>query len=157
MNDALADRHEIDEICKELGIAPKRRLKLTREMGDDLLPFLRRLQEWARGQDQPRLLHRHATASTPDYVDVPAKAMQGEEGGEPEAVSQDELELITARARRDAKERDVADWKRERETLLGSIRRLRVGRAPTDPVRTELRVIERRLQSIDRKLRREAA
>lgn len=103
-------------------------------------------------------------ASRPGYVTDPLMAPRADQATEPEHVRRREPEpqvvppVVQEQFSREAGRRDAERkrevWEQERRHLLGSMERL--GSEMGLEVRRELRVIERRLAAIDRKLERAA-
>jgi hypothetical protein len=97
----------------------------------------------ATGADKPRLL---AKRSEVGYVSDSARALRGE----PEAVSASEQRHLTQLARRRERQRRVDAWRPARSLLMAGIVAYTPAADPT--TRSDLRVIQRVVQKIDRRL-----
>jgi hypothetical protein len=96
------------------------------------------------GRDRPRLLHRRSELG---YTDESRNALPGE----PEAVPADYQRELTAAASRRAAARDLEVWTSCRDRMRAELVLLRQHRFARD-VTSELRVIERQLDRVDRLL-----
>jgi hypothetical protein len=90
-----------------------------------------------------RLLHRRSELG---YTDRPDLALYQE----PEAVSADEQRRLTAEARLRADEREREAWRRFREIVMPEL--AEVTRVLGNGLASDLRVLARQLERIDRKL-----
>lgn len=95
--------------------------------------------------DPPRLLHRRSHHGYTDRLDLALT-------GEPEAVPRREQERITAVVRRSEREAQTQEWERRRVGLQREIDWLYSQRFQRT-VRSEVRVLQRQLDRIDRRLR----
>src|SRR5262249_46449649 len=99
--------------------------------------------------DTPRLLARNSTREHPmlgtGYTDEPGRALREE----PEAVSVEDQQLLAARARRDARVAQLAEWELRRKSIQREIDWLHSQRFQQD-VSKGLRVLRRQLARLDR-------
>lgn len=102
-----------------------------------------------RVPDAPRLLHRDSTYPHPTlgtgYTDRPDQAVFDE----PEAISVQEQELLTARVRRQERQAQLAEWEQRRAAIEREIDWLHSQRFRHDVTRA-LRGLRRQLAWIDR-------
>ena len=97
-------------------------------------------------RDQPRFLHRHSAHS---YTHNPAMAMWNE----PEALSKQDQEEITARAHRRHREHQVTIWKTQRTVLEQALDALFRARFDNKVIR-QLRSFQRQLDRLDHQISR---
>lgn len=137
---------DIDELVAALGYDQERVVALEEKHGDNLLRILQR--DWRARQHTPRLLHRDSSRG---YTGVPALSVPG--AGE--EVGADDQRKITAEAH--AREQDVetlAQAEREQRTLAERLSDIRAEAAMRKvDMSADERVIKRRLQAIEKRLR----
>jgi hypothetical protein len=92
--------------------------------------------------DRPRFLHRRSELA---YTDESRDALQGE----PEAVSSEYQRELSRQAPRRAAARDLEAWQPCRDVIAAELVKVREHRFARD-LSSELRVIERQLERIDR-------
>jgi tripartite-type tricarboxylate transporter receptor subunit TctC len=94
--------------------------------------------------DAPRLLHRH---SPHGYTDQLAHSLFQE----PEAVSADDQQRLTAAAHQAAKDAQVSEWQERRARIQREFDWLYSQRFRRD-VRSQLRAVQRQLERLDQRI-----
>jgi hypothetical protein len=96
--------------------------------------------------DQPRFLHRDASRN---YTFNPAAGVLGEG----EALTDEQLDELAIRARRDAHDQLSTEWGKCRDRMLGSLEHFEVnaGSIPGQ-LRRGVRALRREVSAIDRQL-----
>ena len=137
---------DFDELVRQLGYNKKILEALEEKHGDKLFGELKK--RWRGRQEKRRLLHRD---SSHGYTDEPALSMPNE----PEAVSEEDQRLITAEAHeREFSAAELAQLEREQQTLAVKLNEIRAEAAERKiDLSKDIRVIERRLQAIEKKQR----
>ena len=95
--------------------------------------------------DPPRLLHRH---SAHGYTSDPSRALFAE----PEAISASAQRDLTASSHRARAEALVDEWVKCRDRVLGAVDHFASAGRPPERMRSDLRVIARVVERVDRDL-----